>query len=184
MNPGEKSIGNLYSLNGNPEIVAATGSTLLYQGDDGIWAKANDGHITSKQVKKKGIKTAMEVFHDKMIESFATKDCDIYVDYSMNTGSPGSVAGMIRQHGTTSDLGNGVTMASLKPSDMIAYIRPIIEATLEEAMVGVDRPWGRDSARKLFSMIRTNPTICNRGIMIFNIVIRDKYGSFVFRWDE
>ncbi len=184
MNPGEKSIGNLYSLNGNPEIVAATGSTLLYQGGDGIWAIANDGCITPKQVKKQDIKIAMEIFHDKMVELLRTRECEIFFDYAMNIGSPGAVAGVIRQHGTTSDIGNGCTKTSLMPCDMIAYIRPIIEASLEEAMVGVDRPWGQDSARKLFSKIRTNPTICNRGIMIFNIVIRDKYGSFVFRWDE
>ncbi len=184
MNPGEKCVGTLYSINGNAEIVAETDSALLFQRSDRSWAEAEDGHITPRQKKKMGIKNVLEIHPDKMVESFDQKECTIMVDYSMNIGSPGSVAGVIRQHGTTSDIGNGCTKTSLMASDMIDYIRPIFEAILEESMVNVNRPWNPDSARKLFSMIRTNPTICNRGIMIFNIVIRDDYGSLVFRWDE
>jgi len=176
----EKNIGSLYSLPKNAEIKADVNSKLYYL-HNGSWIESRGGNIRPRQMK--GVETIMELHQDKMIDTFAIRNCSIMMDYMLNSGSPSLVAGMIRQHGTVENI-NGCTQASLKVVDLIQYIRPISEAIFEQCMNEIARPWGPDSAKKLFSLIRTNPTFCNRALLIYNVVIRDEFGSQLFKWDE
>lgn len=173
-------IGRLYAVKGRYSASAEDGSRLYWKdSQSGMWIPSSGPSLSKKDVKKAS--ALMELTGARNVCRVDGRECGVWMDVSLNVISLHEVEGFIRQFGEQTTA-KGVTEFCLYSEDLLKPLEGLLQATVDQCVGAVQKPWGPESSVAVFKMLRTNPSLNLRGILIDNVVIADSFGCHIFNW--
>ena len=153
-------------------VTAEAGSRLFCKLKDSGFVEVPDGKVSKWEMRK--VVCLIEVYPQWLIYRTNVMGNEIVADFTLNVGSMEAIANLIGNLGKDMPIKGGLVAKVLDAEDAMSYIEPIFGAKIQQSLVEIPRPWGPEAARHLFSLIRDDPSLNNRALLIDNIVIRDK----------